>query len=231
MADNLKENIRMPQRSSWARLVAIGLLALIIVVAGIYWASNRSSSNVQKGYSFHYEKSSNYILSGKGLGYGILINRPDTISQPLIESKKVKFDYINSVVFDQKQKINKTNYKAYIAYLALKSRPYPKPVLGTVEYRDTVSKFLDPKSNRYQDELINIVGFARQSNPNPLSVTLDSAQPFTNGNDYYPAQQGKVIYVLGDRGWYYIMITAEKNNWSANQAFFQKAINSIKVDQ
>jgi hypothetical protein len=43
--------------------------------------------------------------------------------------------------------------------------------------------------------------------------------------------KGKLIMAFGQKNYYYFLIVTTEENWKSNQAFWQKVINSIKIDQ
>ena len=230
-------------RPSRVTLLAIALL-LILIVAGVYFIKKSSSGG---SYTFNYGNDTvSYVLPSQGAGYKVSINRPDAI--------KTVMPGISDHVFTQyfghtDSRTTTKQWGPILAFVGMRSRPYPKPkVLGTDNYRDEIAKTLNnPSSERYKATTTNARSFAQALYRYRQSITLGAASHFTNANIKKYAwqfdltasdskyknlsQQGKVVYVLGDHGWYYILVSAEKNNWQNNQDLFQKVLSSIKVDQ
>jgi hypothetical protein len=246
--DNKSQSPTNPRglRLSHNYLIAAVLILILIIGGIVFWQNGHSN---QAKFSYQYKKSTNFALTSKGSGFGILIKRPDQINIP---SSKVE-NSNSSVLFEQTKILKKDgkDYTYLMATFALKSRPYPKPILGTTNYRDTISKTLnDPSNGHYNDTVANTQAFAKQINPYTAAfaqeIKLGPAKSFSSSNikkyawqfdvtmDHLgdePAQQGRVIYVLGDHAWYYIMVTAETKNWQNNQKFFQDILNSASVDK
>ncbi len=51
----------------------------------------------------------------------------------------------------------------------------------------------------------------------------DSSKPY--------AYRGQAIYIVSKRGYYYFSLSSVDYNWDKNQEFWQKVLNSLKIDQ
>jgi hypothetical protein len=243
MAEIIQSNPNPSKEPIAVRIIIILIVILLALVAGIIYWHNRGSGNGRTSsnkYSYRYDKASPYTLTGKSQGAGIILNKPEAFGS----SPVAKTD--DSITFVQLATSADNKSAVATGFLALRSRLYPK-LLG-ITYKESVKKAIQ---NRSGEEYSNAVLMAEQIEPQVgiygQKITLGKAKPFTNSNiknygwqfdatatDIYnkgPIQQGKVIYILGQKAWYYTLLITEKNNWQNNSAFFQKVLDSLNVDQ
>ena len=231
-------NVQNVARKKRFWLFVVSILLLTAALGYLYYR------NYSDEYSFKYEKLASYTMPGVAKGTAITVDKPIDMANnapAIIVPEAQYFVHLKGGGNDFKNGIP-------IAYLALQSRKYPSEVLKTIAYRDAIVNIMkDTSSEDYERRIINVQQFVSQIGVYGEKVELSPATEFRNSSiskyawqfdlgvtsvsSKAPPHQGKAVYVLGNNGWYYFMVTAEKENWANNQAFFKKVLGSIKVDQ
>jgi hypothetical protein len=208
------------------------LLAVALIVTGWLWYShNNMNLEAPKG-SYSNQRTAVLLLQGTGKGDGLTIAKPNVMSIPL---KGIPND--KSALTLAYLKTSNPQKKEVVIYgfLSLKSHKYPSAFLATTKYKDYVKAQLDnPSGQDYQSAIGPTQTFASQTGIYGEKVTLDAGQFDASAVDIghkNPDLKGKVLYILGDNAWYYVMVMADKNSWQNNQTFFDNVLKSALVDQ
>lgn len=221
-------------------LSVVAVLLLISIATGFWYVENQSSKTTFSGFD-----TANFTLPGNGEGLGMSFNKPNSINKDVAGIENSPRAAIFVQLKGDGDSIENSTAEAFIA---AQTRQYPQKILGTNEYKDQISeRIADVSSPDYERRVVNVHQFVTQIGRFGNKVTMSTAKPFASGNiqayawsfdlsvadinSKNPPQEGKAIYALGNNGWYYFFVSAEKSLWQENLAFFDEILNSVKVDQ
>lgn len=234
--------IKLPKKAAF-----VGLILIILALAGgsFYWQkyySPQKSNQPQQIYKYSYAKLSSYTLTGSAAGRGITFSKPVEFGGPT--DTKLKGASITLSQSSNKNNQPITTGKLGAASVAANTSTgaYAKSLNGIIT---------NPQSSSYQNVLSPIkqfvaagVGFNYEatfdtpvvlttSNLSANSWSIDfTAKPINpDANPYLPNLQGKAVFAIGKKTYYYFFIAAVDYNWQANQSVFAQVINSLKIDQ
>lgn len=231
--------IKLPKK------VAYILVSLVVLAGagGFYWYNHSSTKTTQAPqlYKYSYSQLSNYTLGGASAGDGMSFSRPVELGG----SKDLKAGG-TSINFDQS--VSKNSQNIDIAKLNATSVTYKT----SPQYIKSVAAAItNPQSSSYNTILAPIKQFVAAgvgynyavtfSTPVALTTSnfksnawsLDfTAKPFNSAiNPLLPNMQGKAVFAIGKKTYYYFFVSAVDYNWQANQSVFGQVISSLKIDQ
>lgn len=142
---------------------------------------------------------------------------------------------------------DKTDPKISVAYMAVSLISSAAPTFEP-SYTASVDKLLQIHQGKdYEVFIAPLKKYLQNNLPSGLQVDLGPPVALSTGNikqnawqaDFragetagkYTDLKGKFVFAIGKRTFYYFMVATVHYNWQSNQAVWQQAIDSIKIDQ
>lgn len=221
----------------------IGLAVAVAAVGGyqIYKHYNNKPDNKQgRPYSQDYKNLEAYTLDSWQPETAINFKKPPEFKKAR-ESIQPGYSSVSLVDYSEASQT-----KTGLGYI--NADVIHNTLASTPDYRQKLKKYLnEPNSQEYQQFSEPLRQYITDSLPgHPKAVTAEIA-PFTNSNikdfawqlNFYTLSdgnrstvlQGKVIFLAGEKSFYYFMLSTVGYNWAPNQAIWQQMVDSLKIDQ
>lgn len=234
--------IKLPKNAAFVGLI---IIILALVGGGFYWQKYYSPHKVaqpQQIYKYSYAKLSSYALTGSAAGRGIAFSKPVEFGGSTdIKSKGTSITLTQADTKNNQPIVTGRLGAASVAANGVTSA-YTKS-LATI--------ITNPQNSSYKNILSPIKQFVAAGVGSNYETTFDTpvvlttsnlaanswsidftAKPISpDANPYLPDFQGKAVFAIGKKTYYYYFIAAVDYNWQANQSVFAQVINSLKIDQ
>lgn len=226
-------------------LILSGILLILIGVLALNEA-NKSDDSKSPSYSTNYQDAKEYLVRGNGQFRGISFLKANELSGSTSTGDDAPFNQIFNQLAKQDEK---SETYVSVATLLAKTQNFGNPSGPSKTYRDALNTSFSKEfgSTFYVNEL-GLVEFAKRAFPeSTVTVSLGTASNFTNSSitkdawqfdvttkdsaGKYPSHSGKLVYLIGKNTLYTFMVTAENENWQTNSEYYQKVLNSLKIDQ
>lgn len=221
--------------------LALALVLLISTMVGLaaYW---QAANLWRQYYRYHYTyiRLENTAVKSDLTNGSISFQKPPELKQ--VSSTKTQG--FSSVYFAHSETRGSSKFTvSYLSALSVQSA-----LAASKDYIAGLSKiYSDSSSDNYFTHSAPIEKFVLAHGPDRAEVQLQPAQPFTNPNikqnawqfDFtttdklkkYSPIKGKALLLVGERSFYYFLVSSDTYDWNSNQAIWQKVIDSIKIDQ
>lgn len=220
--------------SSNKRIFITAIVALIVAIAagGAYFLQDTKDLPPPQPFTtYTYTNFDSYSVKGASAGSGMAFLKPAQL--------KIQTSTAIQVEFVHTWKGNNAIGETYIAALSQKA-PLPTDKKTLSNMQQALSNSKNQAYNRYA-ELINTfvkdrmpIGWQTRFNPATTfkSTNVKNAWEFSLTSSGKGGKlQGKALLVVGQKNFYYLLITSTPNNWQADSNAWQQIFNSLRVDQ
>lgn len=227
---------RLPKISRQNLLISA--ILIILIGFGVYFGTH--STNKKSATAQHYTKTSSLKVDGTKFGSAMTFNVPSefgAISQNAKESAA-----FSEMASSKNGAFYPTSEMG--AYTQALSYPYTNETLQAVNKiilgpEDAAHKFMkgtqDYVSRAMAGYTVSLGAAKAYSTANIKSnaweIDLTATSSDSSKKDTHPDQQGKIVYVIGQKGYYYLYAMTVNNNWTDNQKAWEAVLNSLKIDQ
>lgn len=220
--------------SSNKRIFISVIIAVIVAIAagGAYFLQNTKDLPPSQPFTtYAYTNFDLYSVKGVAIGSGMSFQKPAAL--------KVQTSTTNQVELAHVWKSNNATGETYIAALSQKT-----PLPTDKRTLDSMRQVLSDSHNKAYDHYAGLIKtFVKDRMPVGWQTSFDPATVFktTNVNNAWEFAltssgkegklQGKALLMVGQKNFYYLLITSTPNNWRADSNAWQQIFNSLKVDQ
>lgn len=233
-------------RSSNKLVALLGILGLGAVVAGSFmytqiYENYNEKKNTKPSVYQNYE---DYKLFGLGVDRGVSFSKPVDFKDISGESPTWQAIFVHSV-----DKLGQDGQMSNGGLIVMATSPSQE--LRSEYLKVLKEKYIEPAQSSGDSEAFkaSLEQLIKSKFANQGQFNLSAVKPFTNdfvkGNSYQydvTAQntsvsnkklklKGKLIYLIGEKTYYYFILFAPDYNWDANSSTWQKVVDSIKIDQ
>jgi general stress protein CsbA len=227
-------------------LLAVAVVSLSIIMgAGVkYIAYTVGHSKADHTYAYNTNNIDEYKLKSFARKSSISISKPKEITLG-VESLKQ-----GSAIAWLAHKTKSNGKDSSFSYVTISS--VQSALAGSKSYQKALNQIFSVGSgDAYDKATTSIVKFITDNSSSSYRLSLGKATPFSSSNisknawsfDFTSIYQnkrdknsladlkGKVVFVLGKKSFYYVLIDSVTDNWNSNQEIWNKVVDSIKIDQ
>ena len=226
------------------KYVNLAVVAVVLVLAiglGLLYAhKSKNKQPVIPVIKQTYSQATEYAVTGLTAGTGAIFNKPAEFGNTKSSKLTANFEETTS---------NSQGQTVPLAEMAAIATPLHAPYSATS--LASLNKAILASSSTNQTLLLPVQNFVSRNLDKGYTVKFGTIKQFSSSNikanawvvgetatptnakdqDALPNQQGQVVYAIGQTGYYYLMIMALNDRWTANQSSWQTVFGSLKVDQ
>lgn len=221
------------------KLAAVAFIAAVIGLGSLYVYRTVRNDQI---LNYQYSKLDDYTLTSKLTGAKMTFQKPAEIKQTNLRLQE------GSVLATLIHVNKKTKPESGVAYIYASS--VQSALATSKEYVASVKEGLDnPTSKNRETMLTPIKQFIEGNTSKRYDIKITNVSAYTSDNIKNSAWRfdftinndkninkispvkGYVVLAIGERTFYYFMVTAPDYIWQPNEKIWQQVLASIKVDQ
>lgn len=232
--------------SKTAVFIVVGMLAGTIGFTIIYQLNHHRTVSIQTtfSYPYNYNRLNLHQLIGKNSGSGISFKKPVEFGSKQGSTTKSDQTQLRQPVVKNGQFVSIGGIAVSSSYMA---KPLPAQFLKAIADSmansdnpnhqssiENLTRFINSSLGpRYTSKLAVEVKNLKTANIKSNAWIMDfSASPKTaQDKTQLPNLHGQIIFSIGKRAFYHLMVYAEDHNWTNNQKAWIQVLDSIKIDQ
>jgi len=232
-----------PKKRTFNRSLLILVVGLAVVLLAL-WLVKRHNDNKNNPYKTSYSQFVNETLAGQGSGNSIIFQRPTDFS-PVSPGNLGYITYFGQLAWDKNAAMISSevaqstaapgpNASAQITK-GLNSAAASDSYKGSAAYiKNAISQTISYLyySNSQKDFNLEM-GQASKTGDSSLKTAWTI--PFTASGDTSDPQlrdvKGEVLFAVGKTNYYFLTLSALKDNWNSNHGAWERIFNNVKVDQ
>ena len=228
-------------KSTKGRLLPIAVVLVVIAAAiGLYVFYQDRYGDDKTASSVNFSQDS---VSGSGKGRSIAFKKPDNLV-PSGDENTAKLKGFIKLAPSPKD----SNSLVDVSRMLVSAKDLPADLVVESYIAQVEEAVKNPNSKDYKAGLTSVQNFAKSGFPEPtISIKVGQAVAFSNSNvksnawqfdiaaqdssGLTPTHNGKVIWIVGQKTYYQILLSATASDWKNNSRTWNQVIDSIKIDQ